>query len=62
MKEYKIYDFDGELKGIVQANSFEDAFNKALGDYPHMEVSSDKAYDIYIECENSIKYLWIRFG
>ena len=62
MKEYKVYDFDGEIRGIVQAKSFEQAFNKVIGDYVHKEVTLHDTYDVSIKCGNKVKYIWIRWG
>ena len=69
MKEYKVnihkmYNSsdDIELRSIVQANSFADAFSKKVGDYTYREVASDDEFDICIKCGDVIKYFDVRFG
>lgn len=62
MKTYRIYDFDNELRSTVQANSFNEAFIKGVGNYVYREASKDDYYDIKIECNDTVKYIFIRVG
>ena len=56
MKTYIIDD------SYIEADSYEDAFQKAFGNLVHKEVSKDDYYDITIKCDGEIKYFWIRSG
>ena len=56
MKTYIIDD------SYIEAESYEDAFQKLFGNLVHKEVSKDEFYDIAIRCEEEIKYFWIRSG
>ena len=50
MKTYIIDD------SYIEADSYEDAFQKAFGNLVHKEVSKDDYYDITIKCDGEIKY------
>lgn len=46
----------------VEADSFEEAFEKIVGDYVHKEVENPDYSDVTIEGEGTVKYYWIRWG
>lgn len=63
MKRYDItYDTIIPHTGSVEAESFEDAFTKYIGDYVHREVDEDYPWEFKISDGNEIKYYIVISG
>ena len=54
--------YKSNFGATVEAISYDDAFQKLIGNYVYKEVDKDDFYDVVISTDKETKYYKIRFG